>query len=343
MPIRGRNPDCVRIVVGERGRVPMCAEVIWRFGYGAIVPWVRKLGDGALRAIAGPDMVVLRTPVHLRGENLTTVGEFIVSEGDRVPFVMSYGPSHLPVPEAFSADAALKDTESFWQEWCGKGQIDGPWKEAVTRSLITLKALTYGPTGGLVAAPTTSLPEFIGGNRNWDYRYLLAARCDADAARADERRLLRRSAALARLADARGRRKARAVARDVRRGGRAAPDRMGSGLAARLRAVAPGAHRQRGARPASARRLRRGHGHPAPGPVRRIIRKRSRLGRADRVTRSSRQGLARARSWHLGSAHRADALHLLQGHVLGGVRPRAEKRRDVRPARSDRDLAQAVR
>ena len=108
MPIRGRNPDCVRIVVGERGRVPMCAEVIWRFGYGAIVPWVRKLGDGALRAIAGPDMVVLRTPVHLRGENLTTVGEFIVSEGDRVPFVMSYGPSHLPVPEAFSADAALQ-------------------------------------------------------------------------------------------------------------------------------------------------------------------------------------------------------------------------------------------
>jgi GH15 family glucan-1,4-alpha-glucosidase len=171
MPIRGRNPDCVRIVVGERGRVPMCVEVIWRFGYGAIVPWVRKLGDGALRAIAGPDMVVLRTPVHLRGENLTTVGEFIVSEGDRVPFVMSYGPSHLRVPEAFSADAALKDTESFWQEWCGKGQIHGPWKEAVTRSLITLKALTYGPTGGLVAAATTSLPEFIGGNRNWDYRY----------------------------------------------------------------------------------------------------------------------------------------------------------------------------
>ena len=121
MPIRGRNPDCVRIVVGERGRVPMCAELILRFGYGAIVPWVRKLGDGALRAIAGPDMVVLRTPVHLRGENLTTVGEFIVSEGDRVPFVMSYGPSHLPVPEAFSADAALQDTESFWQEWSRQG------------------------------------------------------------------------------------------------------------------------------------------------------------------------------------------------------------------------------
>ena len=122
MPIRGRNPDCVRIVVGERGRVKMCAELVLRFGYGAIVPWVRKLGDGALRAIAGPDMVVLRTPVHLRGENMKTVGDFTVSEGDRVPFVLSYGPSHLPIPEAFSADAALQDTEIFWNEWSRKGQ-----------------------------------------------------------------------------------------------------------------------------------------------------------------------------------------------------------------------------
>src|SRR5687767_12355653 len=97
MPIRGRNPDCVRIVTGERGRVAMCVEMVLRFGYGASVPWVRKLGDGTLRAIAGPDMVVLRTPVHLRGENMTTVGEFVVAEGDRVPFVLSYGPSHLPV------------------------------------------------------------------------------------------------------------------------------------------------------------------------------------------------------------------------------------------------------
>ena len=98
MPVRGKNPDCVRIVIGERGRVTMCVELVLRFGYGAIVPWVRKLGDGTLRAIAGPDMVVLRTPVHLRGENLTTVGEFTVGEGDRVPFVLSYGPSHLDVP-----------------------------------------------------------------------------------------------------------------------------------------------------------------------------------------------------------------------------------------------------
>jgi GH15 family glucan-1,4-alpha-glucosidase len=171
MPIRGRNPDCVRIVVGERGSVKMCAELVLRFGYGAVVPWVRKLGDGALRAIAGPDMVVLRTPVHLRGENMRTVGAFTVSEGDRVPFVLSYGPSHLPIPEAFAADAALQDTESFWNAWSRKGRHEGEWSNAICRSLITLKALTYAPTGGMVAAPTTSLPERIGGNRNWDYRF----------------------------------------------------------------------------------------------------------------------------------------------------------------------------
>ena len=171
MPIRGRNPDCVRIAVGEHGSVKMCAELVLRFGYGEIVPWVRKLGDGSLRAIAGPDMVVLRTPVHLRGENMKTVGAFTVSEGDRVPFVLSYGPSHLPIPEAFAADAALNDTESFWNEWSHKGRSEGPWSDAICRSLITLKALTYAPTGGMVAAPTTSLPERIGGNRNWDYRY----------------------------------------------------------------------------------------------------------------------------------------------------------------------------
>jgi GH15 family glucan-1,4-alpha-glucosidase len=171
MPVRGKNPDCVRIVVGERGRVKMCTEMVLRFGYGALVPWVRKLGNGVLRAIAGPDMVTLRTPVHLHGENMRTVGEFTVGEGDRVPFVLSYGPSHLPVPEAFAADAALEDTQAFWKEWTRKGRSEGPWSEVIARSLITLKALTYGPTGGIVAAPTTSLPEQIGGQRNWDYRY----------------------------------------------------------------------------------------------------------------------------------------------------------------------------
>jgi GH15 family glucan-1,4-alpha-glucosidase len=171
MPMRGRNPDCVRIVVGERGRVAMSVELILRFGYGAIVPWVRKLDRGTLRAIAGPDMVTLRTPVHLRGENLTTVGDFIVSEGDRVPFVLSYGPSHLPLPRPLNADAALKDTETYWHEWMRKGSVHGPWADIVACSLRTLKALTFAPTGGIVAAPTTSLPERIGGSRNWDYRF----------------------------------------------------------------------------------------------------------------------------------------------------------------------------
>jgi GH15 family glucan-1,4-alpha-glucosidase len=171
MPIRERNADCVRIVIGERGRVKMCAEMILRFNYGSTVPWVRKLGDGTLRAIAGPDMVVLRTPVHMRGENMTTVGDFVVGAGDRVPFVLSYGESHLRPPQAFAADAALADTEAFWSTWTAKGHVHGPWREPVMRSLITLKALTYQPTGAMVAAPTTSLPERIGGNRNWDYRY----------------------------------------------------------------------------------------------------------------------------------------------------------------------------
>ena len=171
MPVRGRDPDCVRIVVGERGRVAMTMELVLRFGYGAIVPWVRRLEDGTLRAVAGPDMAVLRTPVHLRGEGLTTVSEFIVGEGDRVPFVLAYAPSHRALPEPINPFAALDATETYWRRWAAKGPKDSPWSGAVTRSLITLKALTYGPTGGIVAAPTTSLPERIGGERNWDYRY----------------------------------------------------------------------------------------------------------------------------------------------------------------------------
>jgi GH15 family glucan-1,4-alpha-glucosidase len=171
MPLRGRNSHVVRLVVGERGRVPMCTELVLRFGYGAIVPWVTRLEDRTLRAIAGPDMVVLRTPVPLRGENLTTVGAFEVGAGETVPFVLTYGPSHLPPPPAIEPVEALAATEMFWTEWVGKGNTSGPWSDAVVRSLITLKALTYAPTGGMVAAPTTSLPEQLGGARNWDYRF----------------------------------------------------------------------------------------------------------------------------------------------------------------------------
>jgi GH15 family glucan-1,4-alpha-glucosidase len=148
----------------------MHCELVLRFDYGALVPWVTN-EDGMFKAIAGPDMAVLRTPVELRGENLKTVADFTVREGDTVPFVLTYGPSHRPPPEAIDPIAALSDTEVFWHNWAAGCTEMGEWSGLVRRSLITLKALTYRPTGGIVAAPTTSLPEQLGGVRNWDYRY----------------------------------------------------------------------------------------------------------------------------------------------------------------------------
>ena len=171
MPIRSKHPTIVRMVIGERGRVAMRLELILRFGFGAIVPWVTRTEDSTLRAVAGPDMVVLRTPVHLTGENMTTVGHFTVAEGETVPFLLSYAPSHLPAPEGLTAHHALDDTETYWRNWSAHCREAGPWTADVVRSLITLKALTYRPTGGIVAAPTTSLPEQFGGERNWDYRF----------------------------------------------------------------------------------------------------------------------------------------------------------------------------
>jgi GH15 family glucan-1,4-alpha-glucosidase len=171
MPMGGTHCSVVRLVIGEHGRVDMQMELILRFGYGAVVPWVEKLADQTLRAIAGPDMTVLRTPVALVGRDLTHVAEFTVAAGERVPFVLTYGPSHLPLPTALDAAAALAATEACWTQWAAKCRPAGRWSEAVVRSVITLKALTYAPTGGMVAAPTTSLPEQIGGTRNWDYRF----------------------------------------------------------------------------------------------------------------------------------------------------------------------------
>jgi GH15 family glucan-1,4-alpha-glucosidase len=171
MPLRGHASDLARIVIGRRGRVEMRMELVLRFYYGAFVPWVTRLEDGTLRAIAGPDMVCLKTDVPLHGKDLTTVADFAVSEGDFVPFVLTYMPSHLPPQTPVNARKALADTERFWKEWSGRGTYRGEWADAVNRSLVTLKALTYRPTGGIVAAPTTSLPEQIGGQRNWDYRF----------------------------------------------------------------------------------------------------------------------------------------------------------------------------
>jgi GH15 family glucan-1,4-alpha-glucosidase len=165
------NPTVVRLVVGERGRVAMHTELILRFGFGAVVPWVTRTEDGTLRAVAGPDMVTMHTPVHLKGRNFTTVGKFTVSAGEAVPFVLTYAPSHLRAPEPVAPQEALQATESFWSDWSSHCRSAGQWSDAVVRSLITLKALTYAPTGGIVAAPTTSLPEKFGGARNWDYRF----------------------------------------------------------------------------------------------------------------------------------------------------------------------------
>jgi GH15 family glucan-1,4-alpha-glucosidase len=171
MPLSGHHSTIVRLVTGTRGKVTMSTELILRFGYGAIVPWVTRLEDGALRAIAGPDMMILRTPVQLRGVDMTTVGEFTIHKDDTIPFVLNYYRSHRPVHTPLDPTAALAETETFWRDWSAKCRPAGPWTEAVVRSMITLKALTYAPTGGMVAAPTTSLPEQLGGERNWDYRY----------------------------------------------------------------------------------------------------------------------------------------------------------------------------
>jgi GH15 family glucan-1,4-alpha-glucosidase len=171
MPPRGKASDVVRLVRGEAGRVTMRMELIIRFGFGRDIPWVRRGEEDALLAICGPDMTVLRTPVETRGEDMTTVADFEVNAGETIPFVLTYGPSHLPLPEAIDSEQALRDTEDFWSEWSGRCTYQGECRDLVMRSLITLKALTYAPTGGIVAAPTTSLPEKLGGARNWDYRF----------------------------------------------------------------------------------------------------------------------------------------------------------------------------
>jgi GH15 family glucan-1,4-alpha-glucosidase len=170
MPPRGKNPDIVRIIEGLRGNVRMKMDLIIRFDYGHIIPWVRK-EHGGLEAIAGPDALILRTPIETRGEDLTTVAEFTVAQRDRVPFVLTWFASHNEPPRAIHPDHALQQTEDYWTSWSKRCLDQGPWRDAVTRSLITLKGLTYAPTGGIVAAATTSLPEEIGGVRNWDYRY----------------------------------------------------------------------------------------------------------------------------------------------------------------------------
>jgi GH15 family glucan-1,4-alpha-glucosidase len=170
MPVWGERTDIVRIVEGVRGRVPIRMELVMRFGYGAVIPWVRRV-NGALLATSGPDSLELRTPATLEGRNFSTIAEFAVSEGQRVPFVMTWFPSHESSPLPVDAEAALAATERYWRAWVAHCTYDGRWGDAVRASLVVLKALTYAPTGGMVAAVTTSLPEQIGSVRNWDYRF----------------------------------------------------------------------------------------------------------------------------------------------------------------------------
>jgi GH15 family glucan-1,4-alpha-glucosidase len=170
MPLED-GANLVRIVMGRSGHVDFRNEFVVRFNYGATVPWVSHLDDGSIDAIAGPERLILRTPASLYGEDLRTVGEFAVRAGECVPFVLSYGSSSQSLPPSIDPFGALERTEASWRQWSDRCPAAGPWSEAVKRSLITLKALTYTPTGGIVAAATTSLPERLGGVRNWDYRY----------------------------------------------------------------------------------------------------------------------------------------------------------------------------
>jgi len=171
MPPRGNDPDIVRIVEGLEGTVTMRTELVIRLDYGSLIPWIHRLDVRTLVAVGGPDALVLRTPIQLEPDDMSHAAEFTVREGERVPFVLTWYPSHVELPRPVDAEQALVDTEAFWMDWIAGCRYEGEYGDAVRRSLIVLKALTYGPTGGIVAAPTTSLPERIGGERNWDYRY----------------------------------------------------------------------------------------------------------------------------------------------------------------------------
>lgn len=170
MPPRDGAPQLIRIVEGISGRVPMRSALRMRFSYGRVVPWVHK-HEGRTVAVAGPDSVWFDTSAETYGKQLTTYADFTVAPGDRIAFTISWEPSHKQPPALPEPEQSLEATEDFWRDWVDQCTYHGPYREAVVRSLITLKALTYAPTGGIVAAPTTSLPEEIGGVRNWDYRY----------------------------------------------------------------------------------------------------------------------------------------------------------------------------
>ena len=342
MPVREGHPHLVRSVEGVSGTVDMRMELAVRFDYGEVVPWVTS-HDGLTRLTAGPDSVALWHRVDAVGKDMRTVADFTVTANQRYPFTLVWYPSHEEPPPPLDSYYAVHLTEAYWTEWATQCCYEGPYKDAVVRSLITLKALTYNPTGGIVAAATTSLPEALGGNRNWDYRYCWLRDATLTLESLDARRLPHRGPGLARLAAARrGRR--RLEAPDHVRAGRGAPaGRVGGGLAPRLRGLGSRPDRERRLRPVPARRLRRGHVGPVfVGPGRGRAEP-GRLGPAEAAGRVPREGLAGARRRHLGGAGPAPALHPLQGHGLGGRRPGGAHARGVaRPRRTARDVAHAA-
>ncbi len=170
MPPGSSSHDLIRIVEGRQGQVRMRMDLAIRFDYGSIVPWVQRI-EGGISAVAGPDALRITSTVPFRGHKMRTEAHFVVNKGDRFPFCLAWHPSHVPHAVTLDPFAALQNTRDWWLRWSSQAQCAGPYKDAILRSLITLKALTYAPTGGIVAAPTTSLPEVLGGSRNWDYRH----------------------------------------------------------------------------------------------------------------------------------------------------------------------------
>jgi len=171
MPVQGPDRSIVRIVEGISGHVKMETELVIRFDYGVTIPWVNRIDSKTISAVAGPNLLCVRTPVNIQGENMHSAAHFTVRKGERIPFVLSYRESHYQLPEVIDADIALEQAEKYWADWTGICKLKGKWRGQIMRSLLTLKSLSYLPTGGIVAAVTTSLPEQIGGSRNWDYRY----------------------------------------------------------------------------------------------------------------------------------------------------------------------------
>ena len=324
----------------------MRTELIVRFGYGSVVPWVRRQ-DFGISAIAGPDALELRTEVELRGEDFTTIGEFSVREGASVPFILDYHPSYRPPARPPDAFRCLEETERFWTEWSGRcayGDHAPPhWRDAVVRSLITLKCLSYQPTGGIIAAPTTSLPERLGGVRNWDYRFCWIRDATLTLYALLNSGYRAEALALARVAGARGRRAPGRAPGDLRHRGRAAPHRARAALAAGLRGQPARAHRQRRVRAAADRRLWRAHGRGACRPQVRDRGQPRGLARAEGADGPSRPHLAGARRGHLGGPRSAAPLHPFQADGLARVRSLDQGGRVPRPVRPARAVARAPR